>query len=374
MKRNGLWKKITSAALISAMVMSMGGMTAFADTTPVTEVPVKKTVSTDGKTYAPDTTFEFEVEVAGGESSVEGYTVYAGLANGLKVKDSTAFKFDPTASASNIYEKSGALEINGEVFNQNTQPGIYHYKLKEKKGSYEGITYDETTVYDVYVYVEYDETLKRSKVVQVAGVTDGKDASNKDITVKTELNFTNHYGDSTNFDDVRQVTVKKVVTGNQGDRSKQFSFSVKVESGDAQATEERYLVEYPNATTGETETLTLKTGEAQSILLKDNQEIVIYGLSKSDTVTVDEADYSADGYTTSYSYADLDNYSITKVSNKQDSISGKLNKDSAVITVTNNKTANVATGVVLSFAPYILIVALAGVFAVLFLRKKREEF
>ena len=44
-----------------------------------------------------------------------------------------------------------------------------------------------------------------------------------------------------------------------------------------------------------------------------------------------------------------------------------------IVEFTNNRDAVTPTGIVMSFAPYILLVALAGVFAVLFLRKRRHE-
>ena len=44
------------------------------------------------------------------------------------------------------------------------------------------------------------------------------------------------------------------------------------------------------------------------------------------------------------------------------------------VTFTNEKNAdNPATGIITTFAPYILLIAAAGVFAVLFLHKKRND-
>ena len=91
--------------------------------------------------------------------------------------------------------------------------------------------------------------------------------------------------------------------------------------------------------------------------LKDGESIQIYGLTESDKYTVTEADYGSDGYTTT-------NGSKTDV----------VTDDGDSYTVTNDKSVTTPTGIVLSFAPYILLVALAGVFGVLFLRRKKEEF
>lgn len=36
-------------------------------------------------------------------------------------------------------------------------PGVYHYRMQETAGSYEGIVYD-ATVYDIYAFVLRNET------------------------------------------------------------------------------------------------------------------------------------------------------------------------------------------------------------------------
>ncbi|MDY5485000.1 MAG: hypothetical protein SPF91_12690, partial [Clostridium sp.] len=110
----------------------------------------------------------------------------------------------------------------------------------------------------------------------------------------------------------------------------------------------------------------------------------VYGLSATDKVKVDEDDYSGDGYTTTYITSNMSKASdeqtlIVKDVNSagvlaEDYIVGCVKDDNAVITVKNEKQVNPATGIVMTFGPYALLLALAGVFAVMFLRKKREDF
>lgn len=147
MKMSKKIRTLVSTALISAMVLTMGGMSAFAEeTTNLTLVDVKKTVTTDGKTFAPETTFEFKIEASTieNETSAEGYVVYTGSdvpVDGLTVNDATAFKFENVniASPSDAYEKTGALKVN---LNEFTKPGIYHYVLTEVNGEYEGVKFE----------------------------------------------------------------------------------------------------------------------------------------------------------------------------------------------------------------------------------------
>ncbi len=70
MKRNMLAKKLMAGLLTGTMVLSMGGMTAFAtedsnmkplDPVAISAVPIEKNLLTDGKTYAPNTQFTFNV-------------------------------------------------------------------------------------------------------------------------------------------------------------------------------------------------------------------------------------------------------------------------------------------------------------------------
>ena len=77
--------------------------------------------------------------------------------------------------------------------------------------------------------------------------------------------------------------------------------------------------------------------------------------------TVREVSYAGEGYT-------------TKVDNTEGSeSSGTIDADKLVI-FENNKNITTPTGIVTEYAPYILLVAAAGTFAVLFLRKRKEEF
>ncbi len=53
-------------------------------------------------------------------------------------------------------------------------------------------------------------------------------------------------------------------------------------------------------------------------------------------------------------------------------ISGTIETNSAAGTFINEKKADTPTGIAMTFAPYAVMVAFAGVFAVMFLRKKEK--
>lgn len=173
--------------------------------------------------------------------------------------------------------------------------------------------------------------------------------------VKDDGVFTNEYGTGSVDGKVNDLTVEKVVAGNQGDKNKEFSFTINVTGVDG----ENYYVTFSK---DGVDPITLVSGESQTITLADSESATIYGLSEGDTYTVTETDYASDGYTTTIDGA------------AANTATGKITADKT-ITVTNTKNVTTPTGIAMTVAPYILMVALAGVFAFLFLRRRnRAEY
>ena len=119
--------------------------------------------------------------------------------------------------------------------------------------------------------------------------------------------------------------------------------------------------------------ITLQSGLAQTVTIKGNDNIIIYGLTKGDVVSVTET--NTKGYTPKYEISG----SVTRTSeSNNDPFVGSVivtdNDDNGKLTITNTRDAATPTGIVTEYAPYILLVVAAGAFAVLFLRRKKEEF
>lgn len=390
MKKNRLVKVLTSAALTAAMVMSMG-MSALAE---VTEVPVTKVVTVGEHTYAPDTTFTFEL--TNGDPTTLSSTKELGIANdgkkeNVKVyggseangglyfesgKNTVTFKPDMAVetdgSYAGSYKNATQIKVNADAFKK---PGVYHYQLSEVEGSYPGIDYDKTTL-DLYAYVTSDENGNLT-VANVIVVKDGQKTGGGSESLERGAVFTNDYGKN-NDDEVFTLTVTKVVSGNQGDRTINFEFPVAIKRKGNGTGEEKEKFQVYKFAKGQTEGGTpqddLTNGApAQTYELKDGESIKIYGLTEADAYTVAENLYGGDGdgYTTTFKVGGVETNATTTEENI--SVTGNASKD-LEIEVTNYKNVSTPTGIILSFAPYILLVAIAGVFAVSFLRKKREEF
>lgn len=242
MKRNMLAKKLMAGVLTSTMVMSMS-ITAFAtedsnmkplDPVAISAVPIEKNLLTDGKTYAPNTQFTFNV-VSGDAGIYERdgneYPVTPGPVSAVVVNDPDAFSSSDTISAE--YNRVGALSFNVNEFEA---PGIYSYKLTENNTGYEGVGYSDEE-YVIYVFVETDGENK-----YVSAVTATKDGSTDviDPTAGAEtdgkaasIEFTNNYGNEDRPDDyIYDLIVTKEVTGNQGNKNESFSINVTITDED----------------------------------------------------------------------------------------------------------------------------------------------
>lgn len=345
-------KRMATAALAGAMVLSMNGMSAFA---AVTDFNLTKKVTTDGNTHAPNTTFSFTIEPyvhtdTDKGDTFEGEAVSNGVAGGLTLDTANNFSFAPEADTSAFYTKTGKIKVHPEVF---TEPGIYHYLVTETQGTYNGITYDVTPRH-VYVYVVNKTDGKDGYEVQAVKVVKDGETDKAD-----DLEIVNRYGDGTTpEDDVHDFTIKKTVTGNQGNKNKEFSFTVTINGDDTdKAGKEKYkAVKTPK--TGESEIMHITDEEAATFTLMDDETLHIYGLSENDEYTVAEADYTAEGYTTTV---------------KDNNAKGKLEADGVVVEFINDKHVGPATGVAMTFAPYVLLVAAAGGLGAVVLGKKKRE-
>ena len=369
MMEKRMLKKVSTVTAAGIMMTAMLGMQVSAAESSSAEAAVKKNptitkqITKESNIYAPKTTFKFTVApgtaVPAGENQE---AIYAGPANGVTLdKDVIAsVPADSDIGNEKITVGTTKLNVNESVFTkgEDAKPGIFRYVVSEvatdKDGNaYEGVAYTtEQKYFDVYVTSDDVGNLEVSSYLFV----DKTDSKSKDGGV-----FTNDY--SSRHDTLKDLTVKKEVTGNQGNRNKDFKFTIKVDG----AAGEQYYVTFSD---GKAPT-TLVSGEAKTITLKDNETAKIFGLSETDEYTVTEASYADDGYTTT-----IDN-------EEKLTATGTIKKDTEArttaangdknITVVNDKTTNSPTGIFLHVAPYIALIGAAIASSLLFFRRKRAK-
>lgn len=366
LKNNKYARRLAAALMTGTMMVSMLGMTAMAQGGEPGDEPVKaitKVLEKDATLYAPKTEFEFTISPAtGGLDKVDGVTVQPGPAEGVLF--STDEGNAATATIPSSPDKGavtdtrvtlGSLNI---VLDQNkfSGVGIYRYEIKETTGSFAGVSYDTTTEYlDVHVTnktgggYDYTYTIINSS----------------DSSAKGDGTFTNSYKKANN--NLYDLKVTKNIEGNQANMSDTFNFSIQIDSD--VTGEQFYVVVYDKAGTATEQVKTVigDDSNGQTFTLGDDQYAVIYGLSTKDRYTVTEIDANTDDY---YTTSSIDNAKPTEnatIANTED-IMGDVD-----ITFINTRKASTPTGVILNIAPYILMVALAGVLAFFFLRKRRYD-
>ena len=322
-------RKLTALFVAGTMMAAMG-TTAMAAENP-TNLTITKELIKEVNAYAPNTEFQFSIVPGAAGVTEDGMPITAGPEGGVSFAGGNdSVKFTDGVGQGSM-EQTLSLVVNNGSF---SAPGIYRYTVSEVKGNYEGVQYDETTKnFDVYVNSDGD--------VYAYTFTDAGAENGKDDGV-----FTNKYDENTGLGDLK---ITKEVTGNQGNKSQEFTFTIGVDGADG----EQYHVVYGSENT----VVELNSGETKEIQLSDGETATIYGLSAFDEYTVTEDDYSSQGYDTTINEQDTN------------TVTGTLS-DAKEIKVVNDKEATTPTGIVTDIAPYVIMVAAAVVLGFAFLRKR----
>lgn len=342
----------------------------------------------------------FKVTVAGiapSTETVSGIAVQQGPENSASATELVHFE---DANGTEAASSSVGAETDGDGDNtvtitfdttKFTAPGIYKYSVTEnivnaqgEPATYEGITCDSAYM---YVYVEENGLGSDSKMTyRVANVV----LTTQNTTTGKIAALTNRYGvddDGDPDNTVNNLLVTKKVEGNQGDKTKDFTFTVTATTCGDNDTFRVIKVtkmadpdenEDPWQETGEAKTLS--KGHPVEMTLKDGETFRVYGLSASDVIIVaekTESEYTTytnssfeadDTYTDSVNLADGTDNDI-QVGNSWEA---SINTDKQ-IGFHNVRVAATPTGVVMNVAPYILLVVIAVAGAFVFLRKRRED-
>ena len=268
--------RISAMAMASMMMMSVCVVNASAEENePITQLNLKKTVTTDGNTYQPNTSFSFHVENGEAAENWRDNVVYAGVTGGITASQTIGFQPSGEDTLAAAYSKNATLEINAGVFE--------HY------------------------------------VGNVITENNGE---------KGDLEFINDYGAEN--DTTHDVTIKKTITGNQGVKNKSFEFKVAVNGGQG----ELYKVVVKKNANAQALTEYITSNEAEtSYQISDTGSITIYGLTESDKYTVTETDANKDGYTTTIDGETTATGTKTGTTKEDGTVVQYVNeKDAAVVT------------------------------------------
>lgn len=344
MKTGKTLRRLAAAVLAGTMMLAMS-TSAFAAgvTTPDsdgnTQVTLTKTVTAETNVKAPNTSFTFAITTGSAAIKTEddkNVVVYAGVQGGAYFADgANTITFAPDDSLT----KTTNVSIDVSKF---PTPGVYRYVVTESEETYDGITYDDASYYmDVYV-INNGTNGKTIQAVTTSKITIEDDV---ETSAKSDLTFTNIY--TTN-----NLTLRKVVDGNQADMSKKFSFTIQVDGAAGE--------EYATSMTG----VVLTSGTEATVNLGNNETITVYGLSANDTYTIVESSYASDGYETTITGAD-ETTGLTAT--------GKVADADDTVVYTNTKKVTTPTGIITNVLPYVLMVAAAAALVFVFLRKREYD-
>ena len=339
--------KSLAAAAMTAAIVTVMSTAAFAatDTGRDSTLTVSKTITSETYDKAPNAEFSYAVTAAQGhDATAISQKVYDGVMDAISVGSNGKITF--TTADALTAEKTLAITADASKY---PQPGIYRYTLTETAPTVDGLTDDTKNSYDFDVYVVNGTSGYQIDAIIPVGqesATSGKSEAAFEATYTTT-----------------DLVLSKTVTGNQGDTQKDFSFTVEIT---ADASNAGATLKTTKGTTTGTITVPSTVGQKVSttVTLKHGESFKIEGLV-NDAYSITETDYSADGYTTTISN---NGTSIT------DSLTarGTVEATEVKVAYTNDKTVVPPTGIILTYAPYILLVAGAAVFAVVFFRRRRN--
>lgn len=289
-------------------------------------------IAGQGITY--DETFHFTAPVCTNVTDAAvGVTAESENAreNGLPTVSDVFFEY-------NLISKQGTVTVTLPEY---TSVGIYTYSFKEEKGNTAGVTYDET----MYTFTVSVFNGEGNTFIRVPSMIKNEKGEKVDSV--------------TNVYTANSLSVKKVVDGKLGDKSREFTVTVKFTAPEGTVVKQSIWC----ATKEKTKTIEAgdwKDGIAEAtISLKNEQTVTFYNVPAGVTYEVTEADYKEEGYTATY----------------DENQNGTMGAESISTVITNTKDGGeIETGINLDSMPYILmmVVVCAGV-VVLFARKRVER-
>ena len=348
MKFNKISKKLAACSLAGVMMVSMLGMTAFAMTGKTEAVTFTKTLDMTKAEGAsvPDVGFPYLIYPGDPvKATATSPEILAGI--GEPKIANVVFSHNDTVE-NNKVKKTVTVDFSKVNW---TAPGIYRYTIKELGSGNADITNDlvDTRTLDVYVVNDGKGGYKIESQAMIEGT----------VVPTTEGIYNSKSDGFTNSYETYALSLKKVVDGTMGDKGRTYNFTINFE-GPAYASFNM---------NGEQITLDDKGKGSANIALTNNSLKTIKGIPSTVKYTVVENIDKKDGYTVSYTVNDTDKTSDTYATSNENTM-GKMNN---AVVCTNLKNAVTPTGIAMTVAPYILMVAVAGIFAILFLRRRHEE-
>lgn len=412
MKMNKKLSRFLAVAMVLMLVLAMVPTASAEVTTHNTTGKVtfdKNFIVSGSLDTVPDETFSFTLAAAAPLGiGTDKLSVFNGILEGVSVTGGTGYTSatgqfsvsfssttpnhtgavgDPVETDAGKKYATKTFDIDFNSVNWTNGPGVYRYALSEDQGSTDGITYSDVTYY-IDVYVEYkslggepetwEDTLSIADII-VTKTTQGE-VTETTVANKVDASATGGEGDFNNELASFDLTIKKTVAGNQGNRNDYFKFVVTLSDVEPDGT---FTITAPtNAapnTSDESITATEGNGTA-TIWLKNGETATIGGLPHGAKWSVKEELQTAQtGYTITASATVPDSVgSGTQAEGGSFASPTYTGNESGLtadvtVTFTNTRSGTIPTGVLLTVAPFAALMAVGLVGAAAILKKKRAE-
>lgn len=361
-------KKAGAIAAGLSLVMALSPVAAFADETPAaaaTGVKIGKTVTMNaGSTLT-----------SGFKFTVAKTQLFANTENATAPESDVPAIDDVEIASQDWTSTTGKVEKALTLPEKSAFPhaGVYAWTVTEATNTYtagenEELTYNtgETKTYTLVAVVSNDSDTVTWGFYN--GTPENADAV-KNVAKTGEADFTNKYVEKTNNGENKPLVVKKTVTGAQGDKTKQFNFTVTLTAPEnvpnGWSLSDVSVTPKTGSKATVTDAGTVQTAEdgTQTRTIKftaaDSESVTFDNVVVGTTYTVAEDSYSTEGYTTTGTFTDAKT----------------LSESGAEEEVVNDKASSVVTGVIMNNAPFIVMIgaAAAGVVAYGSAKRKLEK-
>ena len=292
----------------------------------------QKYIAVNSNSVNPAEQFNFTLEAKSVENAGSGITTQN---MPLPSISSISYSKGEATTSGTIKEAQISLPVYDSV-------GVYSYTIHQTQGNTAGVSYCDHDMLLV-VTVEQNETGKTVTAALHAG-----DSSDAEKTDTFEVLY-----------DAGKLQFDKTVTGNLGDRSKWFQVAVRLSGEEGKSYQDSYSVTGGSNTSNPQ---SISIGSSAVFQIKHGETISIENLPYGVSYEIKEADYTTDGYVTSYAASDTAN---TVLDHPLESVS-----------ITNKKDTTVDTGIRSSVTTNLMllggIVAAAAVIAVILAKVKKS--
>lgn len=386
------WKTVYGVALVAVLMLGNAKIARAEEGGATTGYSFNKVYQLDGDSAegakSPAETFRFEsADTTPQENQATLYAVSCTKYNSAANLDQiTKLGELPAGQADSIPDAAKAITIGSVTYAEGnlskttdaasapvTQPvavavtadsyqsvGYYYYEFREKAGNTAGVTYAADTC-AVRVTVVNDD----SGALKIDSVRLYKVNADGSLGDKAE-NVTNEYA-------AGSLSISKTVTGNMGDRNKEFDVTVSFTAPDGTEIHAPIAISTSAGITGNpTEAVidAAKTGATASVKVKDGTTVVFSNIPKGVTYQVKET--QADGYHTP-------KYNGTEsAGGKSGTITDTAAGTGTVgmaqsVEIENKRETTIDTGIFLSNLPYVLVLAGIAAAALLFFAGKKRR-